>query len=71
MEGEWRGAVITCHTGAFHVARWTGDLPFGGRHCRDGGKERGAGKKERGWWRLTGGAGSAVREKGKTRAGVR
>ena len=40
--------------------------------CAIGGqrKERNAGKKERGWWRLMGGAGSAVREK-KTRAGAR
>ena len=40
--------------------------------CAIGGAEKGrsAGKKERGWWRLTGRAGSAVREKGKTRAGA-
>ena len=47
-------------------------MPFG-RSAITGerkGKERGAVKKERGWWRLTGGAGSAVREK-KTRAGAR
>jgi len=65
MEGE-RGTAMAFHVGA--PARWLAVLA-----CAIGGqrKERNAGKKERGWWRLTGGAGSAVREKGKTRAGAR
>jgi len=44
-------------------ARW---LAVRGSAIGGRGKERNAGNKERGQWRLTGGAGSAVREK-KTR----
>ena len=57
--------MAACQTGAGGLpCRSNGgsSLPFG-RAIGGAEKGRSAGKKERGWWRLTGGTGSAVREK--------
>ena len=71
MEGERRGAAITCHTGAFHVAWWTGDLPFGGTiagtEVRKGVRGRRKGRRQA---RLTDGAKSQREGKGRDTCGA-